>query len=251
MEWYLIPALIGAGFAAGFINTVAGGGSIITLPLLMFTGLPSNVANGTNRISILFQSLVGINTFRKNKIVSVRNDFRLAIPAGLGAALGAFIAVKINEDILKWVISGLMVLMLLMVIFDPDAWVKERAGAIKAKPSLAQNIIFFFIGLYGGFIQVGVGFFLLGGLVLGCGYDLVKANAVKVLIVFVFTVVSLTIFLFSSQVNILAGVLLACGSMTGAWIGARFAIKGGARYVRYFLIATLILMIFKLFGVFG
>ncbi len=251
MEWYIFIALAGAGLVAGFINTVAGGGSIITLPLLIFIGLPSNVANGTNRISILFQSLIGIDTFRKNKVVSVREDFRLSIPAGLGAALGALIAVRINPDVLKWVISGLMILMLMMVLFNPDAWVKQKAGAVSAKPTVLQNLIFFLTGVYGGFIQVGVGFFLLAGLVLGCGYDLVKANAVKVLIVFVFTVISLVIFFFSSQVNILAGLSLACGSMAGAWAGAKFTIRGGSGYVRYFLIATLILMILKLFGLLG
>ncbi len=250
MEWYTYPALTGAGLIAGFINTVAGGGSIITLPLLIFFGLPANVANGTNRVSILFQSLVGIYTFRKNKIISVKKDFRLAIPAGIGAALGALLAVKINQDVLKWVISGLMILMLLMVIFDPDAWVKQKAGTVNAKPTLLQHFIFFLIGVYGGFIQVGVGFFLLAGLVMGCGYDLVKSNAVKVLIVFVFTVISLGIFFFSNQVDLLAGLSLACGSMAGAWAGARFTIRGGAGYVRYFLIITLILMILKLFGLF-
>ena len=251
MEWYLILALVGAGLVAGFINTVAGGGSVITLPLLMFIGLPANVANGTNRISILFQSIVGINTFSRNKVVKFGDDFRLAIPAGIGAAAGALTAVKINADLLKWIISGLMVLMLLMVIFNPDAWVKQKAGEVKSKPTLVQYVIFFFIGIYGGFIQVGVGFFLLAGLVMGCGYDLIKANAVKVLIVLVFTIVSLLIFLTGSQVDILAGLLLAAGSMAGAWAGAKFTIRGGSKYIRYFLIATLILMILKLFGVFG
>lgn len=251
MEWYIILALIGAGFAAGFINTVAGGGSIITLPLLIFIGLPANVANGTNRISILFQSIVGVYTFRNKKVVSVRRDFRLAIPAGIGAIIGAFIAVEINETVLRWVISGLMVLMLLLIVFNPDKWVKEMAGEVKAKPSLFQYFIFLIIGLYGGFIQVGVGFFLIAGLVIGCGYDLVKTNAIKVLIVFIFTVVSLGIFFYGKQIHLLSGLILAAGSMAGAWGGAHFTIRGGSKYVRYFLIVTLILMILKLFGVFG
>jgi len=251
MEWYLILALIGTGLAAGFINTTAGGGSMLTLPLLMFLGLPANVANGTNRIAILLQNIIGVRTFHKNKVLDFSVDYKLAIPAIIGSVIGALFAVEIDEALLKKIIAGLMVGMFLLVILKPDVWVKERAGAVAAKPTVAQYIIFFFIGLYGGFIQMGVGFFLLAGLVLGCGHDLVKANAVKVLIVLIYTVFSLGIFFYHKQVEAVAGLILAAGNMGGAWLGANFAIKGGAKYVRYVLIAALLIVILNLFGVFG
>jgi len=98
---------------------------------------------------------------------------------------------------------------------------------------------------------MGVGFLLLAGLVLECGYDLVKANAVKVFIILIYTVFSLGIFIYHGQVNIVAGLILAAGNMVGAWLGAHFAIKGGAKYVRYVLILVLIIVILNLFGVFG
>ena len=251
MEWYMVLALIGTGLAAGFINTTAGGGSMLTLPLLMFLGLPANVANGTNRVAILLQNVIGVRTFHQKKILNYSTDYRLAIPAVVGAIIGALFAVEINTELLKNIIAGLMVLMLLIVVIKPEVWIKEHAGAIDPKPTKWQYVIFFFIGLYGGFIQMGVGFFLLAGLVLGGGYNLVKANAVKVFIVLIYTIFSLGIFMFHGQVNWTAGLILAAGNMAGAWLGVHFSVKGGAKYVRYVLILALLIVILNLFGVFG
>jgi hypothetical protein len=251
MEWYMILALIGTGLAAGFINTTAGGGSMLTLPLLMFLGLPANVANGTNRVAILLQNFIGVNTFRKKKVLNLKTDYRLAIPAVAGAMPGALLAVEINVLLLEKIIAGLMVAMLVIVVVKPEVWVTEKAGEVQAKPTMMQYIIFFFIGLYGGFIQVGVGFFLLTGLVLGSGYDLVKANAVKVLIVLVYMIFSLGIYIAGKQVDFAAGLILAIGNMGGAWLGVHFSVKGGAKYVRYVLILALVIVILNLFGVFG
>lgn len=250
MEWYNMLALAGIGLVVGFINIMAGGGSVLSLPMLMFLGLPANVANGTNRVGILFQSIVGVNTFRKKKVIDVKTDYKLTIPAVVGSIAGALLAVEIDEALLRKIIAILMVVMLLMVILKPEVWVREQAGRTEARPTIFQYIIFFLIGFYGGFIQMGVGFFLLAGLVMGCGHNLVKANAVKVLITLVFTVFSLAVFLWNGQVDILAGLVLAVGNMGGAWFGAHFMIKNGAKYVRYVLILAMVMVILNLFGLF-
>jgi len=251
MEWYLILALIGTGIAAGFINTSAGGGSMLTVPLLMFMGLPANVANGTNRVAIMLQNVIAVRTFKKKKVLDYKTDYRLAIPAVLGSLVGALVAVEINTFLLEKIIAGVMVAMLLLVVLKPEIWVKEHVGSVKEKPTFWQYIIFFFIGLYGGFIQIGVGFILLAGLVLGCGQNLVKANAVKVFIVLLYTIFSLGIFIYNKQVDIVAGLILAAGNMFGGWLGVHFQVKGGAKYVRYILIGSMIIVILNLFGVFS
>jgi len=224
---------------------------MLTLPLLMFLGLPANVANGTNRVAILLQNVIGVHTFHKKKVLDYSTDYRLAIPAIFGSIIGALFAVEIDVELLKKIIAGLMVLMLLLVVLKPDVWVKERAGAVNPKPTRWQYVIFFFIGLYGGFIQMGVGLFLLAGLVLGSGHDLVKANAIKVFIVLIYTFFSIVIFMLNGQIDWMAGLILAAGNMTGALLGAKFAIKGGAKYVRYILILSLVIVIMNLFGVFS
>jgi uncharacterized protein len=251
MEWYIILALLGTGMVAGFINTTAGGGSMLALPLLMFTGLPANVANGTLRVAILFQNIVGVSTFRQKRILNFKTDYRLVLPALLGSVAGASVAVEINVALLEKIIAGLMVAMLILVVLKPGAWVAERAGNLDPKPTVFQYFIFVLIGFYGGFIQMGVGFFLLAGLVLGSGYNLVKANAVKVFIVLIYTIFTIGIFMFHDQVNWLAGLILAVGNMAGAWLGVHFTVKGGAKYVRYVLILALVIVILNLFEVFG
>ena len=250
MEWVHAVMVLAAGLAAGFINTVAGGGSSITLPVLVLVGLPPNVANGTNRVAILLQSLVGVSTFRNNKVLDMGDGWRLSLPSALGALAGALVAIRVSDEAMRVVIIALMVGMLLLVIFNPEAWVKRQANDVVAKTGHWQYFLFFLIGFYGGFIQVGVGFLLLAGLVMGRGLDLVRANALKVMIVLVYTVIALLIFWHDNSVHLWMGLLMGAGSMLGAYGGAKFTIRGSARYVRWFLIAMLIVMILKLTGMF-
>lgn len=240
MEWYFIPALIGAGFLCGFINTLAGSGSLISLPLLMFMGLPAGVANGTNRIAILFQNVVGVASFKQQKVFHWKDGIWLAIPAVIGSIIGASFAVNINEKIMTQVIGGLLVVMFFLIIFKPDIWVKGKAGLISARPSILQIIIFFGIGLYGGFIQAGVGFFLIAGLVLGAGFDLVKTNAIKLFIVLCYTPFALGVFILNDQVNWKYGLILALGNMLGAFIASRYAVSWGPKVVRILLLVIIL-----------
>lgn len=249
MEWYIILAVIGVGFIAGFINTLAGSGSLLTLPLLMFLGLPANVANGTNRIAILLQNIVGVTSFKQQRVLSFKEGLMIGIPAAVGSIIGAQIAINLNDEIMSRTIGGLLVFMLFIIILKPGRWIKEKAGGTPVVRWF-QIIIFFVIGIYGGFIQAGVGFFLLAGLVLGMGHELVKANALKVFIVFLYTPFALAIFILNDQVDYKLGLILAIGNMLGAFVGARVAVKWGAKAVRYFLIIALAFASLKLLGVF-
>ena len=251
MEWYYYPAVVAAGFAAGFINTLAGSGSLITLPLLIFLGLPANVANGTNRVAILLQNVVAVGSFRRQKVLDVRGGLLLALPAVAGAILGAQIAVNLDESIIKRTVGILMVLMFFVVLVKPRRWLVGREDEKKGTALWLKALIFFLIGIYGGFIQAGVGIFLLAGLVLGAGYDLVRANAVKLLIVLCFTIFALLIFVFNDQVEWTTGLVLALGNMSGAWIASKIAVKRGAQFVRWFLLAVLLISGSVLLGLSG
>jgi uncharacterized membrane protein YfcA len=225
LPWYLYLAVIAAGFAAGFINILAGSGSLITLPLLIFLGLPATVANGTNRVAILMQNVVGVSSFQRQGVLDVRAGLLLAAPAVVGSILGAQIAVNLNEEVMRTVIGALMVVMMVVILF-------------------------FAIGVYGGFIQAGVGIFLLAGLVLSVGYDLVRGNAVKVLIVLCLTAAALVVFVINGQVAWAIGLILGIGNMLGAWVAARLAVERGAAFVRWVLIAVVAVSGAKLLGVF-
>ncbi|BAX79233.1 sulfite exporter TauE/SafE family protein [Labilibaculum antarcticum] len=250
MEWYYYVLVVLVGVFAGFLNTLAGSGSIISLSLLMFMGLPANVANGTNRIAILLQNMVGVSSFKKQKVFSFKEGIWLALPAIVGSVIGASLAVEINEAMMEKTIGALLIFLFFIVLYKPDAWVKGQAGLIRSKPSIVQVIIFFFIGLYGGFIQAGVGFFLLSGLVLGAGFDLVKANAIKAFIILLYTIFALGIFIMNDQIDYKIGFILAAGNMIGAYIAANFAVSLGAKFVRYILLAVIIFASLKFLGVY-
>ncbi|MBC7251145.1 MAG: sulfite exporter TauE/SafE family protein [Anaerolineae bacterium] len=250
MAWYLYFAVIAAGFAAGFINTLAGSGSLITLPVLIFLGLPANVANGTNRVAIVLQNMVGAASFHRQKVLDWRGGLMLATPAALGSIVGAQIAVNLDEVMMRRAIGALMVVMLGVMLVQPKRWLEGHPEAMQHRPNWIQLLIFFAIGIYGGFIQAGVGIFLLAGLVLGAGYDLVRANAVKMLIVLCFTLFALSIFVLNGQVQWTMGLILAIGNMLGAWVASQMAVKRGASFVRWLLIAVVIVSSARLLGLF-
>ena len=249
MDWYLFPLIVAAGFAAGFINTLAGSGSLITLPLLIFAGLPATIANGTNRVAVFLQTMVAVHRFQRAGTLELRRGFVLAIPAIIGALAGAQIAVNLNERVMKTVIGVLMAVMLVVVLVRPKRWLVERPEMLSRRPGWLQIAVFFGIGVYGGFIQAGVGIFLLAALVLGAGFELVRANAMKNLIVMASTFFALVVFVVNDQVMWLPGLVLAAGNMLGAWVAARMAVEKGAGFVRWILIAVITVSAVILLGI--
>lgn len=236
MDWYYYPIIIGSGLIAGFINTLAGSGSLVTLPVLIFLGLPANIANGTNRIAILLQNVIGVTSFRQLNILDIKGVYLLGIPALLGSLVGASIAVNIDEATLKIFLGIIMTIMLFVILYRPNRWLGSRQNNNYTKLKFREFVIFFTIGIYGGFIQAGVGILLLSGLVLGIGYDLVRANAVKVGIVLLFTVGALSVFIVNKQIDWGLGLTLAIGNMLGARIAVRTSAKKGAVWARRLLI---------------
>ena len=249
MSIFEIVALIVSGALVGFINTLAGGGSIISLSVLMMLGLPATVANGTNRIAIAVQTLTAVSSFKQQKVLEVKKGISLAIPAIVGSVIGAWIAVDINEVIFEKAIAVVMILMLVFILYKPQSWIKERTDLTSKKLTFWQILIFFLIGIYGGFIHVGVGYFLLAGIVLGAGYELVKANAIKVLIVLLYTPFTLLIFIMNDQVNWAYGLVMTIGNVAGAFIASRMAVKKGAAFVRWVIVVVILLTSAHLFGI--
>ncbi len=250
MPWYFYLLLIGAGFLAGVINTLAGSGSLITLPMLIFLGLPATVANGTNRIGVILQNIVAGLSFNRSRVLDLRGALILSVPAIFGSLLGASIAVNLNEELMQRVIGAVMVLMLFVILLRPERWLQGTVLNLEKRINWQQALVLFVIGVYGGFIQAGVGIFLLAALVLSIGYDLVRANAVKIIIILVFTLFSLLIFANNNQVDWAAGLLLGLGNMAGAWVAARMAVARGAAWVRWVVIATVAFSAAYLLGLF-
>lgn len=223
--WQWIMVIL-AGILTGIINTLAGSGSLITLPIFIFLcGLPAPVANGTNRIGALFQSATGVYGFWKSGVANFSASQWLVVPAILGAMLGAWIATTLDKESMFQAIGFLMVFMLVVLIVNPRRWIRESDASSSQNKRPLSIFIFFVIGIYGGFIQAGVGIMLLAGLVLMARYNLITANSIKLLIVLLFNIPVLAIFLWYNQVDIGWGVVMAICQSIGAVIGVRFAAR--------------------------
>ncbi|MEM7030033.1 MAG: sulfite exporter TauE/SafE family protein [Chloroflexota bacterium] len=248
--WYIYPIVVITGFLAGFVNTLAGSGSLITLSLLVFIGIPETLANATNRVGVVIQSLVSAGTYQQEKVLDTRGGLILSIPATIGAILGSYIASQLGDTDLRFVLGVVMVIMLFVILIKPKRWLEGSEESFQGTPSLMQMTVLFIIGIYGGFIQAGVGVFLLAGLVLSAGYDLVRANAVKVLIVACLTIVSLLVFILNDQVLWGIGLLLAVGNAIGGWLAARVTINRGAEFIRWILIAVVVISAVRFLGIY-
>jgi len=248
VEIWVYPVAIAAGILAGFINTLAGSGSLITLPMLMFMGLPAPVANGTNRIGVLFQNVVGMWKFNQKGKLPLKGSAFLMLPTVLGAIAGAMIAVDLDEKTMHRVIAGIMALMLVVILFKPEKWLRKDSDPSVKVQSVGNFLALFAVGAYGGFIQAGVGIFMLAAMVLGCGFSMVHANAVKLLLVLVFTVPSLVIFALNNQLHLGLGLLMAVGQGMGAWLAGHFAMenKNATIWMRRLLIGIIIISIVRL-----
>ena len=240
MELDLISgaALAVGGLVAGFVNTIAGGGSAISIPILIEILGDSLTANGTNRVAILLQNVVGLVGFHRGNAVPWQVALPLVVPVVAGGAAGSWVATRIDAETMRAVFAVVIVGVALSVLISPSRW---KGGADPKLGPIPRAVVFIGIGFYGGLVQAGVGFLMLAGLVVGGGLTLVTGNAAKVLLVLAFTAVALPVFVLAGQVAPLAGVVLASGGMAGAWIASRLAVARGAGWIRWVLIVAALL----------
>lgn len=219
-------ALALAGLFAGFINTLAGGGSMLSLPALMMLGMPADVANATNRVGVLLQSIAGAKGFRDNDKLDSGAILPVLAPTLLGSLAGSLAASYLPVWLLKPVLLGAMVTMALIMVIKPGVVAPPegtKAERLKDKPGAAIGL--FLAGVYGGFVQAGVGFILIAALAGGLRYDLVRSNALKLVCTAIFSVVALVVFVARGQVLWIPGLILAAGTVAGAMASVRFAIS--------------------------
>jgi uncharacterized membrane protein YfcA len=245
--------IILAGFAAGFINTLASSGSAITLPLLIFLGISPDVANGTNRVPIVASSAVSLLTFHQAKVIDWRSGLLLAIPITLGSLAGAALAADVPPQALGKFIIAAVAAALFLLLVKPGRWLKAQSAETSGmKMKWIHLLIFFGVGFWAGFIVLDSATYMLFALVLGVGYDLIRANAVKSLFLLFVSLSSLLIFYEHREVDWQVGGVLAIGSVFGGWAGARMASKEWAKVWVYrtlviIVVAEILHLIYKFF----
>lgn len=241
----LILFFVGA--IAAFINVNAGGGSSLTLPALIFLGLDASVANGTNRVAIIFQNVSAVYSFKKEKYYELKNSLILSSLSLPGAIAGAIFAVKISNDAFEKVLGVIMILLIITMII-PQKREKNISDDFKVNWKLFLSMIA--IGFYGGFLQVGVGFLIMALLHNVLKLDLIRVNMHKVFIVFVFTIPALLVFILTNNVNWFYGLSLSAGNAFGGWWGAKLSVKKGEKLIKAVLIVSIFIMALKLLNIF-
>ncbi len=189
-EYTEILILFGVGLIAGTLNVMAGGGSSLTLPALIFLGLDGATANGTNRVAILIQNIFATVSFHKEKISNVNLSLKLALFTLPGAVLGAMAAVRISNEWFERVLAIVMI-GVIVSMFLPKTQGKETSN--NGRNTWLIYPIMFGIGFYGGFIQVGVGVINIASLYHVMRINLVFVNTHQVYIVLIYTIPSLPI----------------------------------------------------------
>jgi uncharacterized protein len=234
----LLAVLALMGLIAGWINTLAGGGSNLTLPMLMVLGLPPDVANGTNRVGVLLQGVVAVRGFHKYGRLDTTSIWPILVPNLIGGAIGALAAAVMPNVALKPLLLGTVLTMSVIILVRPGFIAPPPGTPVR---SVSESRVawwgLFLAGVYGGFVQAGVGFILLAALAGGLRYDLVRANALKMVCTLSFTLVSLAIFIWFDQVVWIPGLILAAGTMLGSYLSVKFAISVQQSTIKWFLFA--------------
>jgi uncharacterized membrane protein YfcA len=243
LEIWHVPVLVAGGFVCGVMNALAGGGSFVTLPLLLFIGLPPQVANATNRVAIVCQAAAGSVVYHRHRVMPWRHLPGLAVVMTLGAILGAYYASHLGESLFRKIAAVLFAAMLTTVFVDPERWARESSTP-RVPPYLYP--LLFLVGAYSGFLQAGVGTLTIGIFVLLGGYDVVRGNALKFALATLSTSAALIIFMRAGQVRWLPGAALAAGTIVGGVVGAKLVIAKGARWVRAFVAVAAVAAIVKL-----
>ena len=236
--------LLVVGFVASTVNTLAGGGSFLTLPLLMFMGLPAGAANATNRVGVLAQNVGAVWGFHRYGVLDWRWALGAAVPTAVGSGIGAWLALGMGDREFKRLLAFLMIAICLWTLLDRGRSRKGAAGALVERPWLVKAG-FFLVGIYGGFVQAGIGFLVLALTTLA-GFDLVRGNAVKVLAVLLQTLVALAVFLTAGQVRWAEGACLAAGGLLGSLVGVRLTVLKGHRWLETVVTVTMVLFAVRL-----
>jgi len=242
---YLVYVLVG--IISGSLNTVAGGGSLISIPLLIFMGLPGTVANGTNRVAILTQNIFAVGGFHSKGVkLPIPYIYFLCIASLAGGLIGALLATDISDIVFNRILAVVMILVVLSIVFNPA--IKKNDGVEKMSRfnQATGTTLFFFLGIYGGFLQAGIGFLVIALLTHVNNFNLIKINYIKVFAALLYTGIAVIIFAIEDKISWTIGITLAIGQGIGGWYASRWSVDKGEKWIKRILVVSVVAMAIKL-----
>ena len=241
-----IILLLVSGVLVGIINTLGGGGSVITMSLFMAMGMPIGIANGTNGIAVLMQNLSATVAFLRKGMLHVKSGLLLSLPAIVGNIFGALVATEVSESIFKICLSVVLAIILVYLVMGKDN--EQITGGHSLKIKWWHYIWFFIIGFYGGYIYIGLGFLILAVTIWTMNLDIITANVIKGFVIFLSTPFALAVFIYNGQVEWMAGLLHGAGNIVGALMASHWAMSWGVKFVRWFTLAIIVVFFVDLMG---
>ncbi len=245
MAWYEYFLITGVGFLAAFMNTVGGGGSLFSVPILTFLGLPITMANATSRVALLFQNIFAVIGFKSK---GIQLPWPYSIYLGLsslgGGILGSVLASRISDEIFSKIFVAIMFLSVFLILYDP--FKSNGQEKLDTRSQITGSILFVFLGVYGGFVQAGIGFMVIAVLSLVNRMNLVRSNYVKVFAAIVYTGVSVIVFAFEGKIQWTTGFVLAAGHALGGWYASRWSVSAGEVWIKRVMVVSILAMAIKL-----
>lgn len=235
-----------AGFLTGAINTVSAAGSLVSLPALMIAGLPIELANGTNRIAIAIQCFTASQSLKSVSGKTSRYTYILALAAVPGAMLGAWFAVKLDPIILTWTLRIVILIFIAITISNPLKHLQNENFKLSKSQKMIGVVLFFLIGIYGGFIQAGTGFFIMSVLLILHKFSIVQTNYIKAIVMLTYTLGALLIFGGNNMIDWQYALILSAGGAIGAWVAGKWSLKASANQIKIVMVTILTLLSIKL-----
>ncbi len=235
----VVVILICSGLLVGFTNTLAAGGSAISLTVFMALGLPPQIANGTNRVAIIMQNLSSTITFSGRGMMDWSGGLKLGIPAIVGSIVGSQIASTISDTVFQWCLAVVMVSVLVFMLAGNR--ILGRSGGELNRVRWVHYVCFFLIGLYTGYIYVGSGYLVLLTTLGLLHLDIVKSNVLKNFILLLSVSFSLVVFVLNGQVDWMYGLIHGVGNVVGAYVASRYAIGWGIKFLRWFVVVVVLI----------
>ncbi|MDR1984369.1 MAG: sulfite exporter TauE/SafE family protein [Prevotellaceae bacterium] len=242
----MLAILITVGFIVGFVNTVAGSATAITYMLFMAMGMPVSIANATSRVGVLLQFTTSSIMFKKKGLLNFREAFKIAVPVMIGSVFGAEFAAIINQHVFEIVLAIFLIIMIFFMFYDAKLFMKGQPHKKLEKFTVIKWIAFLLIGFYGGFTHIGVGILIIFASVLLVGMNIMEANAVKQFAVMLYTPVALVVFAVQGQINWEVGLIYSIGNVLGAIVGTKTTIRLGGNFIRWCVVAIIVIFIAQL-----
>lgn len=251
MDWTFAQLLLLAlaGMAAGFVNTLAGNGSVFTLSAMLFLGIPADLANATNRVGVVSQGGLAIFNLRDTNHVGKKRILSYIIPSALGAIAGVLVVTELDKEVLEYVIGGVMAFLLVLILSNTKSFISTNKNHLKKPNSTIEFLLLFAVGFYGGFIQAGIGIMLIMTLTLFSNNAILQANFLKLVIIWILTIPVIFIFTFKNQVLWGYGITLASGQGLGAWLASKYAARSPkvGVWMKYLLVCMILISLIKIF----